>query len=369
MIYFDNAATTLKKPESVYKAVQDVIKRYSANPGRSGHKLSIKASELVYEAREEVARLFGITAPENVIFTYNATYAINFAVKTLITDRCHVIISDLEHNSVLRPVERLRDTLGVEYSVYNSGAKNISEEIEHHIRADTRAIITTLVSNVTGAEIPVQVLSDLKIKHNLLLIVDASQAAGHIPCNLDKCECDAFAAPAHKALFGIMGLGFCIFKSAPSETLIEGGSGSESMSIHMPERLPERLEAGTVALPAICALGAGAKYLNYIGVATVADRIERLCKHMEERLDAIKGIRLYGAKHGIVSFNASEKSPEYISRELDKNGICTRSGLHCAPLAHKTLGTLDGGTVRASLSYFNTEKEIDAFYKVLRNIQ
>ena len=211
MIYLDNAATSFPKPRSDIKSVSDCIKKYCGNPSRSSHELSIRAGEAIFDTREKICGLLGVKDVERVVFTLNTTYALNIAIKTTITEKCHVIISDLEHNSVLRPIERLVKDLGVEYSVFNSDAADLENEIATHVRDDTRALISTLCSNVTGREIPLSVLSRVRDKHRIALIVDAAQAAGHTDINLTKTPCDVLCAPGHKALFGIQGCGFAIF--------------------------------------------------------------------------------------------------------------------------------------------------------------
>lgn len=369
MIYFDNAATTFKKPKSVYRCVNSYLKNYSGNPGRGSHKLSSKAAELVYSARESVADLFNYDNPERVVFTMNATYALNMAIKTMITERCHVIISDVEHNSVLRPLNSLHDLIGIEYSVFDSSAENLFFEIEKLIRSDTKVIISTLVSNVDGRDIPLEILTAITQKHNLKLIVDASQAAGHKNIDLSANKCDAIAMPGHKGLFGIQGVGICIFSGeVPCETFVEGGSGYNSKNIYMPDELPEKFEAGTLPAPAIISLNEGIRFIKKKTLEDIAARIEMLDNAMNVRLKDIKSIKVFGGKNGVVSFCHERIGSEKIATELDRYGICTRAGFHCAPLAHKTLGTYEKGTVRASFSYFNSEKEIDSFWVALNKI-
>ncbi len=368
MIYFDNAATTHRKPRAVYKCVNKTIKKFSANPGRSGHKPSLLASEIVYDTREIIAKHFNYSKAENIVFTYNATYALNMAIKALIKPGTHIIISDLEHNSVLRPISTLCQKCGIEFSIYNSSANNLFFEIEGLIKENTSAIVSTIASNVTGSEISLFMLSELKKKHNLTLIVDASQAAGHNYISLSNIAFDAFVAPAHKSLFGIMGLGICIFNSTPENTFIEGGSGNQSISKDMPDALPERMEGGTVALPAIAALGEGIKFIDKIGVNEINKKLTYLVNELKSRLSEIKYIRLYGGNNGIVSFNIRDLPSDRVAKDLDSKGICVRAGLHCAPLAHKALGTLGCGTVRVSLSYFNSLGEIDILYKRVKEI-
>lgn len=364
MIYFDNAATTFPKPNSVYEAVLKCLKHYCGNPGRSSHTLSIKSAEVIYDTRERVSNLLGVSKPENVVFTYNATYAINLALKTLIKGKCHVLTSDVEHNSVIRPLEKLRRVHGIEYSLFDSDDPERS--IEDLVRGDTVGIVSTLASNVTGAKIPLEILSDAAKKHNLFLIVDSSQLIGHARINLSKTPCDCLCAPAHKALFGIQGCGFAYFAdSIRGDSFIEGGSGNESLSPQMPLLLPEGYEAGTLATPAIASLEAGIRFIEDVGIDNIDRQIDRFTVLLAQRLKSIDKVKLYSARGGIVSFGVADVPSSVISDELDRFGICVRGGLHCAPSAHKKLGTLDKGAVRASLSFLNTITEIEEFHKAL----
>lgn len=368
MIYFDNAATTNKKPRSVRRAVADSIKRFSANPGRSSHGLSIAASESLYEARDTVARFFGISEPEKIVFTYNATYALNMAIRALIAPNSHVIISNMEHNSVLRPICALRDEQGISYSTFNLRANNAFKEIESRITPETKAIICTAASNVTGDHVSLLALSEVKKKYGIKLIVDSSQLAGHKPINLSAYDVDAFIAPAHKGLLGIMGAGFCIFKSKERlGTFISGGSGVESRNTFMPQLLPEAYEAGTLGLPAIMGLKAGLDYITSCGIYNIEGRINALTDELKARLTSLKGVEILGASNGIISFNFKDYGSEYLALILDKKGFCTRGGLHCAPLAHESIGTLERGALRVSLSHYNTISEIDKLYRCLKS--
>ena len=370
MIYFDNAATSFKKPKSVCQRLNRYLKKECGNPGRSSHFIASKSAEYVYEAREKVAKLFNLSNPEKVVFTMNATYALNMAIKTLISENSHVIISDVEHNSVMRPIYSLNKSKGVEYSVFNSAADNIFQEIEKHLRKETRAIVCTLTSNVDGRELPFYSLSEIKKKHNLKLIIDASQAAGHTDLNLSKYSYDAIALPAHKGLFGIQGAGVCIFgETIPQESFIEGGSGSESKLLTMPSYLPEKFEAGTLPTPSIIALSAGIDYILSTGIQNIREKEIKLNNALKYRLNDVKGIKIYGSNNSIISFNIDGIGCEKVSAILDSQKICTRAGLHCAPSAHRALGTETTGTVRVSLSYFNTIKEIDIFWNALKSIK
>ena len=369
MIYFDNAATTYKKPDTVMRAVKECIKKYSANPGRGAHRLSLLASEAVYEARERVAHFFSTSAPERVVFTYNTTYALNMAIKTIIKPEDHVIISNLEHNSVLRPIHRLSDTAGVKYTAFNARAEDMHKEIVKHIRPETRAIVCTATSNVTGTQIPLEILSKVKNDYGVKLIIDAAQAAGHRKIDLGTKNFDAFCFPAHKGMLGIMGAGVCIFGDEyKPEPFIEGGSGTSSKSLYMPTVLPEALEAGTLGIAGIVALSEGAKFIERYGMDEVERRIDYLTAILMDRISSVKGVHIVGSGGGIISFNLRDMGSEHTASLLDKNGICTRAGFHCAPLAHEAIGTLNVGAVRVSVSIFNTRREIDKFYQVIRKI-
>lgn len=369
MIYFDNAATTHKKPRSVLREIYCSLKNYGGNPGRSGHTLSVKASEKIYTVREKISEFLSYQHPELITFTHNATYALNTAIFGLVREGCHVLISDLEHNSVLRPIYHLCETKGIEYSIFSTSSENLTKEIESHIRPDTKFIISTLSSNVSGKEIPLSILYHVKKKHNLKLIVDASQLIGHKKIDLGRYPCDALCAPGHKALFGICGCGFSVFgKDSFPDPWHFGGSGSDSKNPFMPEYLPERMEAGTLAVPAIASLGAGISYINSVGIGRIEEKLKDITDLTVDRLESIKGIKIYGANAGTVSFNIGNFAPEKIAYDLNKERICVRAGLHCAPLAHSSLGSLERGSVRVSYSVFNTQLETDKFYKALKRI-
>lgn len=369
MIYLDNAATSYPKPERVLRELDRCVRHYCGNPGRSSHTLSLLASEKVYEARERIADLLGYSYPERVVFTLNATHALNLAIKTSITDSCHVITSDIEHNSVIRPLEKLKRTIGISYSSFKSGV-NIEAEINRLIRDDTKFIISTLQSNVSGEKVLLSELSKAAKQHNLKLIVDASQAIGHEDINIKDTPCDILCAPGHKGLFGIQGSGVMVITDEDiRDSFIEGGSGSDSMSVNMPEMLPERYEAGTVATPAIATLSEGVGFISEVGISEIKRKLSALGDMLYDRLSEIKSAKIYGGFHsGIISFNIDGVPADALAKRLDRAGICVRAGLHCAPSAHKKLGTLSCGTVRVSLSYLNDKRDIEGFYKELRTI-
>lgn len=370
MVYLDNAATTFLKPKSVYKAIEKAIKLYAANPGRSGHREAYKAMEAIYEARCSVSELFNAPGPESVVFTYNATYALNIAIKSLISEKCHVIISDMEHNSVLRPINKLRDSIGVEYSVFDSSKPNLFFEIEEKIRPDTRFIVTTLRSNVTGRDIDIHAIAQIKKKYGIGVIIDASQAAGHKSIDFRSIDCDAMACPGHKGLFGISGSGFAIFKDKHlKNSVIEGGSGNDSLNPSMPDLLPEAYEAGTLGVAGILSVDAGIKFINKVGVLEISSKLDELTNRCLQMLNDVSSVKIVEGANGIISVSANGFSNYELADRLNKSRICIRNGLHCAPLAHKTLNTIESGTVRISFSYFNKTSDIDKLYRCIKGIK
>ena len=363
MIYLDNAATSFPKPRCVIRALNECVKKYCGNPGRSSHSFSLKSSEKIFDTRAKISELLNYKSPENVVFTLNASYALNLAIKTTVKENSHVLISDIEHNSVIRPLKAL-SSRGVEYSVFTD-----EKELESLVKPNTSAIVSSIASNVTGETISLKTLYKLKQKYNLKLIVDASQAIGHKKIDLSITPVDVLCAPSHKALFGIQGAGFAVFlDEMERESFIEGGSGSESKSPVMPRALPEHFEAGTLPTPAIASLFAGVSFINEVGIEEIEKRLNFLSKEALIRLEALKNLKIFGGECGIISFTHPKLPPSHIADILNKQGIAVRSGLHCAPLIHKRLGTLDSGTVRVSLSYLNKKCELDKLYIALKSI-
>ncbi len=368
MIYFDNAATSFPKPKRVIREVTRCLTQYCGNPGRSSHKLALAAADKIFETREIISDFLGNKKSENVVFTPNATYALNLVIKGLIARKCHCIISDLEHNSVLRPLYKSLDKYDGDFSIFDSNLP-VNEAIPPLIRDNTEIIISTLCSNVTGQTVDLKELSKIAIRYNLKLIIDASQYVGHTSIDLSDVYYTAFCAAGHKGLFGIQGSSFAIINDHKLfDTLTEGGSGVDSFSRIMPILLPERYEAGTLSTPAIASLGEGIKFISNISVKEIEKRICNMTGLLKSEFDSIPDLTLYGANNGIASFNLREYPSSYVAQMLDKNGIATRSGFHCAPLIHNKLGTSERGAVRVSLSYFNNEKEVYEFCRILRKI-
>ncbi len=272
-IYLDNAATSWPKPPAVAASMRSCIESWCANPGRGNHKMAMKCADAVYSVRENICDMFGGPSAENVIFTQNATYALNTAIKSLVP-RGHVIISDIEHNAVVRPVVGS----GLRYSIFPARCKedDLLREAEAHIESDTRAMVVNAASNICGITLPLERLGEICSKHGLIFIVDASQAAGKREIDMKKCRIDALCAPGHKGLLGPQGSGFVIFSEraatlcARTKTLIEGGNGVNSRDAFMPDFLPERYEAGTLNVPAIVGLGEGLSFVRAMGIEKIA---------------------------------------------------------------------------------------------------
>ncbi len=367
MVYLDNAATTFPKPKAVIDEVKKCIGEYCGNPGRSGHKLSITAAERIYEAREKLALHFGYSKPENIVFTYNATYALNIAMWAKIPPNSHVLCSDIEHNAVIRPLNLLKEKGIIDYSLFSSEG-NIAENIKRAMTPKTKAIVSTLCSNVTGKRIFLKTLSGVAREHGLILIVDASQSAGHDTINLAKTPCDCLCAPGHKGLFGIQGAGFIVFGGRCPEPIMSGGSGSNSKSPFMPTELPESHEPGTLSTPSIVGLLRGVEFIDSVGIDEIRYKEKLLCDKIKTGLSVIKGIKLYDTDGSIILFNVEGKEEYFISSRLDRYGICVRGGFHCAPSAHIKLGTEATGAIRLSVSYLNSLSDADYFLKSITKI-
>ena len=367
-IYFDNAATTIGKPECVSRAVIAALEHYG-NPGRSGHDLSIVGASEIYNCRKAVCRLFGFDMPERVVFTHNATLALNLAIKGLAQNNSHIIISNFEHNSVIRPVHSLSEdkNKNITYSVFDATGteSEIIYDFRSKLKPNTKMAVVTLASNVTGRILPIAEISQICKKRGIILICDASQAAGSVPINVKLLGVDVLCFAGHKSLYGPQGTGGVVFccKNEP-QNIIEGGNGVNSAEKSMTGQLPERLEAGTLNTPGICGLAAGIGYISKIGINEIFERNTALINRLTERLSNIDGIKLYGItdyRTPTLIFNKEDTCSEELARLLNERRICVRGGFHCSPLAHTSLSTGECGAVRASLSFTNTFSEIDAF--------
>lgn len=368
IIYFDNAATTWPKPQSVINAVTDAIKNRSGNPGRGSHKLSGAATEILYDCRAMAAEMFGAAA-ENVVLTLNATHALNLAIKGLAQDNSHILIDNFAHNAAYRPAMALKKR-GCFAEIYNASGETAEtlEDIRSRIRPNTRMVIATHHSNICSKVLPIEEIGQLCSRFGIPFIVDASQSAGHIPINIQKMNITALCMPGHKGLYGPMGCGLLF--TAPDvryDTVIEGGAGINSLDVGMPEDLPERLEAGTVAVPAIAGLLAGMEWVRKTGINAIQQHEKMLASYFVRKSTAIPGIKITGSCDGsVISFNLADTLPSDVGAMLNRRGICVRTGYHCAPLAHKTLGSIEHGTVRLGFSYFNRLSDIDALLDSLK---
>ena len=368
-IYFDHAATSYPKPKEVKAALLRAITEEGGNPGRSTHPLSLNAAYRLDAAREAIASFFGMRDERGVVFTKNATEALNLATAVFAKRGSHVLCDDMAHNALARPLYALRDAGIIRLSFFSAHSKR--EEIEKEIQRDTALLCATHASNICAFRADAAMLGALCRKHGLAFVLDASQSAGHMPVNITEIGADAVCIPAHKGLYGIMGAGAALF-AAPREDLpsfLTGGSGSYSRSERMPSALPEHFEAGTLPLPAIAAFEAGVRFVEKTGTAAIAYHTERLEKKLTEGLSVIKGIHLpvSATGNGIISFTHENLSPSEVAERLSLCGIAVRAGLHCAPLAHTTIGTEETGTVRISLGYTNTQAECDKFLRRIKS--
>ena len=368
MIYLDNAATTYPKPPGVLKAVVDCIERIGGNPGRGAHALSLLASEEVYNARCAAAEFLGVNDPSNIVFIPNATFGLNLAIRCRVKRGDHILLSDREHNAVLRPVVRLSDE-GIADSSVVSASDPIAD-IKKKENRRTAVLVCNPVSNVTGDKLPLPEVAKYAKERGYFLILDGSQWIGHGTPDRNVVElADAIVVPGHKGLYGIQGSGFLYLKSAGGcAPFLCGGSGSMSANPRMPDYLPDRYEAGTLSTPAIVSLAAGIRFVCEYGPDRLARREDRLRRYAWDRLSEIKGITLYGRKDNgssVLSFREKDVLPEETARRLDRAGIAVRAGLHCAPLIHRTLGTFPFGTVRIGFGAFNTKNDVDQLFSEL----
>lgn len=376
MIYLDNAATTFKKPNSVYDAVIDCMKNYGANPGRGSHKLAMKASRKIYEARENIAKLFNIDNPMNIIFTSGATESLNLAIKGIVKEGDHIITTSMEHNSVIRPIKTL-EKYGISNTIVNceeDGSLNV-KKLEKEIKENTKLIVTTHASNVCGTLIDIKEIGEIAKKYNILYLIDASQTAGVYDIDVKSFNVDMIACAGHKSLFGPQGVGILYIKEGLNiNSLKEGGTGSSSLELYQPDIFPDKYESGTPNTQSIAGLNEGIKFILDVGTKNIREKEEKLCEYMLSRLKEINDIKIYGIidskkRAPVISINIGDLDSGEISFLLDSEyDIATRPGIHCSPLAHKTLGSLKQGAVRFSIGYFNTKKEIDTTIDALKNI-
>ncbi len=369
MIYLDSAATSFYKPESVQSAVMEAMHTMTS-PGRGAHSSAMKAAECCYDCREALAQLFHVPQLEQVVFTFNATHALNIAISSLVHEGTHVLISGYEHNSVTRPLYalgasvRILDTPLFEPDAFLSSARNMIDWAE--------VVICTHVSNVFGYILPIRQLAALCSEAGLPLIIDASQSAGLLPLDFSSLGAAFAAMPGHKGLMGPQGTGVLLCKN-DAFPLLYGGSGSASRQQTMPDYLPDRLEAGTHNVCGIAGLSAGVKYIQTIGCDAIQRKERQLMDRFAEALSGLPELRVFYSadptvQSSVLSVLPRRIEPEAFAELLNQNGIAVRAGLHCAPAAHETVGTISTGTVRFSFSPFNTTAQIDCAAEICGNI-
>ncbi len=369
MIYLDYAATSGRKPEAVYEASDRVMREVSGNPGRSGHKISLEAGAIVAEARLLCSRLFHAPASETIAFGVNTTEALNLGILGMVEKGDHMITSSLEHNSVARPLEHLKDE-GVEVTKIRADLENgvDPDAVEAAIKDNTKLVVMTHISNVTGTVNDIAAIGDVCRRHGVTFLVDAAQSAGVRPIDVQAMKIDMLAFPGHKCLYGPQGTGgLYISPEVDLRPLLTGGTGTQSELLHQPVSRPERYESGTLNVPGLAGLARGVDFILKTGVDAIEEKEYELTARLISGIRQYDNITIWGpqtAKNraAVLSITIDGYEPQDISIYLDQIfDIAVRSGLHCAPYAHETLGTLDkGGTVRISPGYFTTEEEIDA---------
>ncbi len=368
MIYLDNAATSLIKPYTVQSAVLKTM-NLAASPGRGGHSPAMYAAKTVFKCREAAAELFNVPSPEQIVFTSNATHALNIAINSLASKGMRVLVSGYEHNSVTRPLK----AIGAEIVVIKSplfDAEAFMAEVEREIK-NVQLVVCTHVSNVFGFILPIYELAELCRSNGVALLVDASQSAGILDIDFEKLGAEFITMPGHKGLFGPQGTGLLLCKNGGTP-LLHGGSGSDSINQYMPEFLPDRLEAGTLNVPGIAGLHAGIEYILNTGTKTIREHEQLLLEECANCLSKAENIELFrGSKatqSGVLSLRSGKMGSEELARLLAEKGVCVRAGLHCSPYAHKSAGTLETGTVRISFSPFVSLENTLEFCEILQNL-
>lgn len=375
-VYFDNAATTWPKPEVVYEAMDRFARKVGGNPGRSGHQRALETGREVLRCREALAALFGVRDPSRIVFTKNATEALNIVLQGRLRRGGHVIITSVEHNSVWRPVKALQKS-GAEYSIARCAPDGCLDPhaVAKLIREDTRLIVCNHASNVLGSLLPVEEVARIARENDVPLLVDAAQTAGRYPIDVEAAGIHYLAFTGHKELFGPQGTGgLYVAPGWEVEPLTYGGTGSVSESAEQPDFLPDRYESGTLNAWGLAGLRAGVDFVSRSGVERVREHERSLTERLLDGLESLEKVSIYGPRNwehriGVVSFNLEGISSSELAYLLDERyGICVRSGLHCSPLAHTTAGTLREGTVRVSFSFLNTVEEVDYLLMALEEI-
>ena len=370
MIYLDNSATTYPKPQGVRQAVQRSFIEQGANPGRSGYGMCLSTTRAVYRVRQLAAEFFGAPGPECVLFQPSCTQALNLVIKGFLKPGDHVVITDLEHNAVARPLEAIK-ARGVSYSVVPVTPGDNDATLDAFRKAlgpKTKLAVCTMASNVFGIRVPVERITALCHQYGMKVCVDAAQGAGLFPTHMEESGIDFLCCAGHKGLYGPMGTGLLLLREPEEllETLVEGGTGTQSRSLLQPEEAPERYESGTLNVPGILGLGAGIEFVRRRGVERICEEELQKLRYLHGRLSRMGHVVLYTPAPQSsfsapgLSFNVGGVPSEQVGDFLAKGGIAVRCGLHCAPLAHKKMGTLETGTVRVSPSAFTRREDLDA---------
>lgn len=371
MIYLDNPATSIKKPHTVYEAMQRNTLLYSVNSGRGGHYASIKGAEGIAAAQEEIAELFNIRNPERIAFTQNATYALNMAVSGFLTHGDHAVITSMEHNSVLRPLHRLCD-----YTAVAADCRGVISpaDIERAIRRNTRLVAMTHASNVCGTIMPVREVGAICKKHGIPFLLDAAQTAGIVPIDVEDMNISMLAFSGHKGLMGPLGTGGLYVADGIRLTpLIVGGTGTDSANPNQPDIMPDMLHSGTMNTPVIMTLGTAVRFVKQAGINGIFEKERALAEYLFHRLNEIDGVTVYGLpsgnRNGTVAFNIgelnSQTSADILNREY---GIAVRGGYHCSYISHQTLGTERTGAVRVGFGFFSDRREADMLLSAVNKI-
>ena len=375
MIYLDNGATSFPKPLSVRQNVDISLKKFSANPGRSGHSLSLRAAKEIFECRKRLKELFNVNSEEEIIFTENCTMALNTVIFGLPSEGDHVLISSMEHNSVTRPLESLKDK-GVTYSTfdYSYDDNETVDNVRNLIKPETKLVICTHASNVFGFRFPIERICALCHAYGILFCVDSSQSAGVFDIDVGTNQYDFVCMSGHKSLYGPMGTGVLILNNRNLKPLLYGGTGTESVKKSQPEGLPEKFESGTQNMNGISGLKAGVDFVKNRGIKNIYNHEYKLAKRLFNGLANNRKVITYnksfdyGKVAPVVSFNIDGVYSEDLVAKLNKYGIMTRGGLHCSPLAHTTMNTIENGTVRVVPGAFNTINDINYLLNVIRKL-
>ena len=375
MIYLDNGATSFPKPLSVRQNVDISLKKFSANPGRSGHSLSLRAAKEIFECRKRLKELFNVNSEEEIIFTENCTMALNTVIFGLLSEGDHVLISSMEHNSVTRPLESLKDK-GVTYSTfdYSYDDNETVDNVRNLIKPETKLVICTHASNVFGFRFPIERICALCHAYGILFCVDSAQSAGVFDIDVGTNQYDFVCMSGHKSLYGPMGTGVLILNNRNLKPLLYGGTGTESVKKSQPEGLPEKFESGTQNMNGISGLKAGVDFVKNRGIKNIYNHEYKLAKRLFNGLANNRKVITYnksfdyGKVAPVVSFNIDGVYSENLVAKLNKYWIMTRGGLHCSPLAHTTMNTIENGTVRVVPGAFNTINDINYLLNVIRKL-